>query len=204
MAWGVMHALGGLGLFLLGMTVMSEGLKSLAHDRLRALLSRFTRSPTTGAATGAITTAIIQSSSATTVAAVGFVGAGLLTFPQSLGIIFGANIGTTITGWLVAILGFKFKLGDAITPLILIGVFLRLFGSRRLSALGYALAGFGLIFVGIRMLQEGMQAFSGLVTPESFPDDTFTGRLLLVLIGVAITIVTQSSSAGVAAAMAAL
>jgi phosphate:Na+ symporter len=88
--------------------------------------------------------------------------------------------------------------------LILVGVLLRLFGGRRLSAAGYALAGFGLIFVGIRMLQEGMQAFSGFITPESFPDDTFGGRLMLVLIGVGITIVTQSSSAGVAAAMAAL
>ena len=145
----IVQVLGGLGLFLLGMIIMTEGLRELAGDMIRSALMRFTSSPVTGAATGAISTAILQSSSATTVAAVGFVGAGLMTFDSSLGIIFGANIGTTITGWLVALFGFKLKLGTIMLPLILAGAILRLFAAGRLSSTGYALAGFGLIFVGI-------------------------------------------------------
>ena len=198
------EVLGGLGVFLLGVAIMSDGLKGLAGDTLRGALARFTRSPTSGAVTGAISTAILQSSSATTVAAVGFVSAGLLSFSQSLGIIFGANIGTTITGWLVALLGFKFKPGVAVLPLILIGVLLHLFGRGRLSRGGLALAGFGLIFVGIATMQAGMGDLQGQVTPDSFPPDTWIGRLQLVFLGVIITLITQSSSAGVATAMTAL
>lgn len=103
----IFKASGGVGIFLLGMIVMTEGLRSLAGDTIRNALMRFTKSPYSGAATGAVSTALLQSSSATTVAAVGFVAAGLMTFPETLGIIFGANIGTTITGWMVALLGFK-------------------------------------------------------------------------------------------------
>ena len=201
---GLIDVAGGLGLFLLGMSIMTGGLKSLASDRLRHILASSTRSPGTGVITGALTTALIQSSSATTVAAVGFVDAGLLTFSEAIGIIFGANIGTTITGWLVALVGFKLKLGRAVLPVILIGVMVRLLGRRRWPAVGSALSGFGLIFVGIGLLQEGMSAFEGLVTPSVFPDNTFFGRLLLVVIGIAITVVMQSSSAGVATAMVAL
>ncbi len=116
MIGSVLLCLGGLGLFLLGMTVLTDGLRALAGRALRRLLSRFTRSPLSGAMTGAVTTAVVQSSSATTVAAVGFVGAGLLTFPQALGIVLGANVGTTMTGWLVALLGFKLELGTAAMP----------------------------------------------------------------------------------------
>lgn len=114
----LMQLLGGLGLFLLGMLVMTDGLRGLAGDYFNRVLARFTNSPLSGAATGAVSTAILQSSSATTVAAVGFVGAGLLTFPQALGVIFGANLGTTITGWMVALLGLKLKIGDLVLPLL--------------------------------------------------------------------------------------
>lgn len=201
---GILEAAGGLGLFLLGMSVMTEGLRAMADERLKAVLARTTKGPVSGVCTGAVTTALLQSSSATTVAAVGFVHAGLLTFSQALGIIFGANIGTTMTGWLVALLGLKLQLGKIVLPVILGGMLLRLIGHGRTRATGTALAGFGLIFVGIDVLQSGMAGFQGLVTPDSFPPDTLSGRLLLVLIGVAITIVTQSSSAGVAAALAAV
>lgn len=204
MLTGIVQALGGLGLFLLGMSVMTGGLRSMADDRLRSVLSRTTKGPVSGVCTGALTTAVLQSSSATTVAAVGFVHAGLLTFSQSLGIIFGANIGTTITGWLVALVGFKLQLGEVVLPVIFLGMLLRLAGRGRLEAIGMSLSGFGLIFVGIDILQAGMASFQGVVTPESFPPDTITGRFLSVLIGVAITIVTQSSSAGVATALAAV
>ncbi len=204
MLTGTLTALGGLGLFLLGMSIMTDGLKALAHDRLRMMLARGTRSPASGAVTGAITTAIVQSSSATTVAAVGFVGAGLMTFPQALGVVLGANIGTTITGWLVVLVGFKLKLGLIMLPLILLGVLLRMFGPSRWPAAGLAIAGFGLIFVGIDMLQEGMNVFSEVLTPDVFPPDTILGRLLMVGLGAAVTIVTQSSSAGVAMALTAV
>lgn len=197
-------AIGGIGLFLLGMLVLTEGLKDLAGNNLRRLLARFTTNPTTGAAAGAVTTAVIQSSSATTITAIGFVGAGLMTFPQALGIIFGANIGTTMTGWMVALIGFKLKLGVIVLPLVLIGVFLRMFTHGWLRSGGWALAGFSLLFIGLDTMQQGMSAFEGFVTPINFPSDTLLGRLQLVMIGVGITLVTQSSSAGVATAMVAL
>ncbi|MEM7223081.1 MAG: Na/Pi symporter [Pseudomonadota bacterium] len=195
---------GGLGLFLLGMVVLTEGLRQLAGNALRQLLARFTKTPIRGVAAGALSTAIVQSSSATTVTAVGFVGAGLLSFPQGLGIVFGANIGTTVTGWIVAVLGFKLHLGTVVLLLILIGVLLRLFARGRWRAVGWALTGFALLFVGIDLMQQGMAQFEGAVTPADFPEDTLLGRLQLLLIGVAITLVTQSSSAGVAAALVAL
>ena len=157
-----------------------------------------------GALTGAATTALIQSSSATTVATIGLVGAGLLTFPQALGVIFGANIGTTLTGWIVATLGFKVKLGLIAPVMTLAGVLLRLFARGALAEAGLGLAGFSLLFIGLDMMQAGLAALEGGVTPTVFPDDTVFGRFQLVLIGVAITLVTQSSSAGVATALVAL
>jgi len=200
----ILQALGGIGLFLLGMVILTDGLKSLAGDAMRSALIRFTRTPVSGALTGAATTALLQSSSATIVAAVGFVGAHLMTYPMALGIIFGANAGTTVTGWLVLLLGFKLKIGAIMPPLILFGVGLRLFGSGRVSRVGITIAGFALIFVGIDALQQGMAGLEKHFTPDYFPPDTWTGRMQLVLIGVGITLITQSSSAGVATAMAAL
>jgi phosphate:Na+ symporter len=200
----ILNAFGGLGLFLLGMIVMTEGLRSLAGDAIRSALMHFTKSPLSGAVTGAVTTAILQSSSATTVAAVGFVGAGLMAFPEALGIIFGANIGTTITGWMVVLLGFKFHLGTIVLPLIFLGVILKLFFHGKISAFGYALAGFGLIFVGITLLQESISGFGGIITPENLPSDSLMGRLKLVMLGIIATLITQSSSAGIAATLTAL
>jgi phosphate:Na+ symporter len=199
-----MQASGGLGLFLLGMIVMTDGLRALAGSAMRAVLIRFTRSPISGAMTGAASTAILQSSSATTVAAVGFVGAGLITFPESLGIIFGANIGTTLKGWIIALFGFKFPLGTMVLPVILLGAILRLFGRGKAANVGYALAGFGLIFVGITLMQQGMGGLADIITPETLPPDTLVGRLQLVAFGILITIITQYSSAGVAATLTAL
>ncbi|XHC11471.1 Na/Pi symporter [Labrenzia sp. ac12] len=199
-----MSALGGVGLFLIGMLLLTDGLKALAAQRMREVLSRFTSTPLSGAVTGALTTAVIQSSSATTVAAVGFVASGLLTFPQALGVIFGANVGTTLTGWLVAVLGFKLDLGQIALPFVFFGAIARLAFRGRIALAGQALAGFCLIFIGIEHMKDGLDAFSGVVTPTDFPPDTLFGRLQLVLIGMLITVVTQSSSAGVATALAAL
>lgn len=200
----IVQALGGLGLFLLGLIIMMEALRALAGDAVRTAIVRFTNSPLSGAITGAIATAILRSSSATTVAAVGFVGAGLIGFPESLGIIFGANVGTTLTGWIVVLLGFKLHLEGVMTLLLLLGALLRLLAKNKLATSGYALAGFSLIFVGIAMMQQGMSGFSDIITPEQLPADTFSGRLKLVAFGIFFTLITQSSSAGVAMALTAL
>ena len=200
----IIQALGGLGLFLLGMIIMTDSLRNLAGDAMRKLLLRFTHTPLSGAVTGTVTTAILQSSSATTVAAVGLVGAGLMGFAEALGIIFGANIGTTITGWFVVLLGFKLQIGSVFMPLILVGALLRLFTKDRWANIGMAIAGFGLIFVGINLMQQGMGDVQQLMSPENFPADTFIGRIQLLLMGVLFSAVTQSSSAGVAVTLTAL
>lgn len=197
----IFQAIGGIGLFLLGMTIMTEGLKQLAGNPIRSALMRFTHSPTSGAVTGAVSTMILQSSSATIVAAVGFVGVGMMQFSEALGIIFGANIGTTITGWLVALFGFKFKLAEIALPLIFAGMVLKLFSRGKIATIGYTLAGFSLIFVGISLMQEGMKGFEGVITPDILPDDSWMGRLKLVGLGLVATLITQSSSAGVAATL---
>jgi len=199
-----LQALGGLGLFLLAMLVMTEGLRGLAGETLHDWLNRATRSPVSGALSGMAVTALLQSSSATTVTTVGFVAAGLLTFTQALGVILGANVGTTATGWLVALLGFKLALGEAAYPLVLLGMLLRISSRGRWAEVGKAIAGFGLLFIGIGLMQSGMTGMETLMTPARFPDDTFPGRLLLVGLGIVLTLITQSSSAGVAVAMTAL
>ena len=199
-----LQALGGLGLFLVGMRMLTGALSDLAGGGLRAFLRRSTAGPARGVLAGAGATALLQSSSAVTVAAVGFVAAGLIGFRDSLGLILGANIGTTVTGWLVALIGFKLDLGAALTPAVLVGALASLFAPGRGKAGGWALAGFGVLFLGIDAMQDGMAALRGLLSPEDFPPDTILGRLQLVALGAVVTVVTQSSSAGVAAALAAL
>lgn len=196
--------LGGVGLFLLGMVLMTDGLKAVAGDALRRVLSRFVSGPVSALFSGITVTALLQSSSATTLTTIGFVSAGLLTFPQAVGVIFGANIGTTSTGWLVSLLGLKVNVSVVALPLVGVGALLRLLGRGRLTAVGLALAGFGLIFVGIDTLQVGMRDFSSRFEPSAFPADTLGGRLLLVGVGTAMTVVLQSSSAAVATTLAAL
>jgi len=200
----IFQVFGGLGMFLLGMVVMTSGLQELAGNVMRASLIRFTHNPLTGAMTGTVSTAILQSSSATTVAAVGFVGAGLIGFPEALGIIFGANIGTTITGWLVALLGFKLKLGVLVMPVIFIGMLLRLFAKAKYASIGFALAGFGVIFIGIALMQEGMGGLQNTFFFGAIPEGSLTGRLSLLAAGIAFAAITQSSSAGVATTLTAL
>jgi phosphate:Na+ symporter len=198
------EAIGGLGLFLLGILILTSALRDLAGDSVRLALMRFTHSPLSGAITGSLATAILQSSSATTVAAIGFVGAGLIGFSESLGIIFGANIGTTVTGWIVVFLGFKINMVNFMMLFLFLGAILRLFAKKRIATFGYALAGFSTIFIAISMMQQGMGAFSDVLTPELLPQDTFAGHLKLVAFGIFFTAITQSSSAGVAVALSAL
>lgn len=200
----VIYIAGGLSLFLLGMLIMTENLKKLASERIRTALFRFTKTPVTGAFTGAISTAVVQSSSATTVAAVGFVGAGLMTFSNALGIIFGANIGSTITGWMVVLLGFKLSIDMLAFPIILLGVLLRLFAKGKWAYTGLAIAGFGLVFVGIATMQDAMVGMRDMIDFSQLPANDLQGRLQLLLLGLVFTILTQSSGAGVALTLTAM
>lgn len=204
MTANILAALGGIGLFLLGMTLMKDALETLAQGAMRRSLARLTTTPLRGVVTGAVMTVLVRSSSATTVTAVGFVGAGLLTFPQALGILLGANIGTTFTGWIVAIIGFKLELGVLAQPLLMLGALLRLFGGPRWARGGMALAGFSLLFIGVDVLRASLGGLDDVITPDRFPGDSLGGRAQLVLIGIGLTLVTQSSSAGVAMALAAV
>ena len=142
--------LGGVGLFLLGMTVMTTGLKTLAGSALRTVLARAAATPLSGAFWGAVATLVVQSSSATTMTTIGLVSAGLLTFPQGLGLVFGANVGTTGTGWLVALIGVRVSLTSAALPMIFVGAMIKLVGRGRVSGAGAALAGFGLVLLDYR------------------------------------------------------
>ena len=200
----IFQVIGGVGLFLLGMVIMTDGLKFLAGNRMRTALMNFTKTPTSGALTGMLTTIMLQSSSATTVAAVGFVGVGLMQFKEAIGIILGANVGTTFTGWLVVLFGFKFNLAEMVLPLIFFGMILKFFFKNTIATVGYTIAGFGLIFLAITFMQAGMKGFEGIITPDYFPNDSIIGRLELVALGMLVTFITQASSAGVAATLSML
>ncbi len=191
---GVGGLLGGIGLFLLGMGLMTDGLKLAAGSALERILASSTKTRLRGLASGALVTALVQSSSAVTVAAIGFVNAGLLTLGQSLWVLFGSNIGTTMTGWLVALVGLKFKVDALALPLIGIGMALRLSGgTTRRGSLGLALAGFGVLFLGIDLLRV---SFSGFTTDFSLNEiHGALGILVMVLTGIMMTVLMQSSSA---------
>ncbi|MGE3260095.1 MAG: Na/Pi symporter, partial [Geobacter sp.] len=139
------NAIGGLALFLLAMLMMTEGLKLFAGEGLKQLLGRFTSTPLKGVLAGVLVTGLVQSSTAVTVAVIGFVNVGLMGLRQGLGVVFGTNVGTTVTGWLVSLVGFGFKIESFALPILALGVALRLgASSRRNQGLGEALAGFGL------------------------------------------------------------
>jgi phosphate:Na+ symporter len=195
---------GGIGLFLLGMVLLTDGLKAAAGNALRGVLARFTGGTTRAVLSGAGLTALVQSSSATVLTTIGFVSAGLLTLRQAIGVIFGANVGTTSTGWLVSLLGFKVSIAAVALPLVAIGALVRLLTRDRTAAAGLAIAGFGLIFVGIDVLQAGMATLSERIDPTSLPSASLGGRLLLVAVGAIMTVVMQSSSAAVATTLTAL
>ena len=188
-----MALLGGLALFLYGMKLMGEGLEKAAGDRLKRLLEALTRNPLMGLLVGVVFTIIIQSSSATTVMVVGFVNAGLLDLMQATGVILGANIGTTVTAWIVA--GFQ---ATAFMPLILlIGVAMMMFLKKlKLQRIGQVVAGFGMLFVGMGMMSDAMKPlaesaeFARLMT-------AFSNPIMALLVGVAVTAIIQSSSASV-------
>lgn len=196
--------LGGSGLFLLGMLLLTDGVKSFAGSSLGRALLRFTGTPAKACFSGMLATLLVQSSSATTVTVIGFVSAGLLTFPQALGVVFGASLGTTGTGWLVAFLGLKINLGAHALLMVFAGAGMRLFGRGRWRPAGMALAGFGLIFTGVDALQHGMAGLAEDVSLAALPPGGIGGHAAAVAVGLVLTLVMQSSSAAVAATMAAL
>ncbi len=205
--------LGGVGLFLLGMTVMTEGLKALAGSSLRTVMSKAAATPLSGAFWGAVVTLIVQSSSATTMTTIGLVSAGLLTFPQGLGLVFGANIGTTGTAWLVALIGLRVSLSSYALPMIFVGALTKLLGRGRISAAGAALAGFALVLFGLTTLQQGMGGLAERLHPSDLPAvlgapgvgwiSGSLGLLALVLVGLVMTTVMQSSTASIAVTLSA-
>lgn len=197
----VFYLLGGIGMFLLGMDVMTTALKEAAGSNLRDLLSRFTTTPLRGVMTGATTTAIIQSSSATTVMTVGFVGAGLMTLQQATGIIYGANIGTTVTGWLVSILGFKLKLETVAMVALLPASLANLLGQGKVARFGRMAAGLCLLLIGLDMMQGAVAGATDMLTPDMLPGGGVLGVLGLAAIGMIITVIIQSSSATMALAL---
>jgi len=194
---------GGIGLFLLGMTMMTDGLKVAAGPALERILARATRTRWQALSSGILVTALVQSSTAVTVASIGFVNAGLMGLGGALWVLFGANVGTTMTGWIVALVGMKFKVEALALPLIGVGVVLKLVGGRqpRRGGLGEALAGFGLLFLGIALLQ---QAFTGLAAQVQLPQGTGPLAVLAQLgAGLLLTVLMQSSSASLTVALAA-
>ena len=193
--------IGGVGMFLMGMEAMTRALKDIAGSNLRGLLARFTTTPLRGVLTGATATALIQSSSATTVMTVGFVGAGLMSLPEALGIIYGANIGTTVTGWLVSLLGFKLQLDTVAMIALLPASLANLLGRGAPARAGQAVAGLCLLLIGLELMQTAMADATGLLTPARLPQGGVWGMLFLALAGLALTVAIQSSSATVALAL---
>ena len=198
MSEGLLAVLGGIGLFLFGMKILTESLRDAAGPRLRHVLTRFTGTPLRGALTGAAATAVIQSSSATTVMTVGFVGAGLIGFPQSLGVLYGANVGTTVTGWIVTFLGLKLKIGIIAQPVLFVAALALVLGQGRVVRIARGVAGLCLLFIGLDLMQGVAALTQGWFGPETLPGDTVPGRLALIAVGFALVAVVQSSSAGMA------
>ena len=197
--------IGGLGLFLLGMSLMTEGLKLAGGKTLNFVLQSWISSRPRAFFTGFFATALVQSSSAVTVSVIGFVNAGLLNLAQSMWVVFGSNVGTTMTAWIVALIGLKVKVDIVALPAIGLGTLAHLFaGSIRWRAMGGAFAGLGLIFFGLSLMQ---QAFSGVADQLDLAwlnQGGIFGLVGLILIGAVLTALMQSSSASLAVVLTAV
>ena len=194
--------IGSLGVFLFGMKLMSEALQKVAGNKMRQILSAMTSNRVKGVITGILITAIIQSSSATTVMVVSFVNAGLLSLIESIGVIMGANVGTTVTAWLISILGFKISMSEISLPLIGLCLPLLFSGKRSRKSWGELIIGFGLLFIGLEFLKNAMpdlhknpEIFTFL---KEYTDMGYASYILFMLIGTVLTILIQSSSATMA------
>ena len=198
----ILSLVGSLALFLFGMKTMSEGLEKFAGDRLRSILAAMTRNRVTGVLTGILITALIQSSSATTVMVVSFVNAGLMTLAQSIGVIMGANIGTTVTAWIISAVGFKVNIAAFAIPMLAIGMPLIFSGKGNRKSIGEFIFGFSFLFMGLSFLQEAATAMNigdmvaGMLA--HVPQDSFFTILLFVIVGALVTMIVQASAATMA------
>lgn len=198
-----LELVGSLGLFLYGMKIMSEGLQKIAGEQLRSILAAMTRNRVMGVFTGILITALIQSSSAASVMVVSFVNAGLLTLAQSIGVIMGANVGTTVTAWMISLFGFgKFSISMLSVPLLGIGLPLIFSAKSKRKSLGEFIFGFAFLFLGLDWLKDSMPDLQNnpevLAFVSGFADLGFLSILIFLLIGTVLTVIVQSSSATVA------
>ncbi|WP_051523237.1 Na/Pi cotransporter family protein [Prevotella sp. MA2016] len=198
----IFSLVGSLALFLFGMKTMSEGLEKFAGDRLRSILAAMTKNRVMGVLTGILITALIQSSSATTVMVVSFVNAGLMTLVQSIGVIMGANIGTTVTAWIISAVGFKVNIAAFAIPLLAIGMPLIFSGKGNRKSIGEFIFGFSFLFMGLSFLQEAATAMNigdmvaGMLA--HVPQDSFFTIILFVIVGALVTMIVQASAATMA------
>lgn len=198
----IFSLVGSLALFLFGMKTMSEGLEKFAGDRLRSILAAMTKNRVMGVLTGILITALIQSSSATTVMVVSFVNAGLMTLAQSIGVIMGANIGTTVTAWIISAVGFKVNIAAFAIPLLAIGMPLIFSGRGNRKSIGEFIFGFSFLFMGLSFLQEAATAMNigdmvaGMLA--HVPQDSFFTIILFVIVGALVTMIVQASAATMA------
>ena len=194
--------IGPLGLFLYGMKIMSEGLQKVAGDRLRSILTAMTTNRVTGVLTGVLITALIQSSSATTVMVVSFVNAGLLTLAESISVIMGANIGTTVTAWIISIFGFKVDMAAFALPLLAIALPLIFSGKSNRKSVGEFIFGFSFLFMGLSYLKANAPDLNAnpemLAFVQNYTDMGFFSILLFLFIGTILTMIVQASAATMA------
>ena len=194
--------IGSLGLFLYGMKIMSEGLQKVAGDRLRSILTAMTTNRVTGVLTGVLITALIQSSSATTVMVVSFVNAGLLTLAESISVIMGANIGTTVTAWIISIFGFKADMAAFALPLLAIALPLIFSGKSNRKSIGEFIFGFSFLFMGLSYLKANAPDLNAnpemLAFVQNYTDMGFFSILLFLFIGTILTMIVQASAATMA------
>ena len=194
--------IGSLGLFLYGMKIMSEGLQKVAGDRLRSILTAMTTNRVTGVLTGVLITALIQSSSATTVMVVSFVNAGLLTLAESISVIMGANIGTTVTAWIISIFGFKVDMAAFALPLLAIALPLIFSGKSNRKSVGEFIFGFSFLFMGLSYLKANATDLNAnpemLAFVQNYTDMGFFSILLFLFIGTILTMIVQASAATMA------
>ena len=197
-----LRLIGSLGLFLYGMKIMSEGLQKFAGDSLRRILTAMTTNRVTGVLTGVLITALIQSSSATTVMLVSFVNAGLLTLTQSIGVIMGANIGTTVTAWLISALGFKVDIAAFSLPLLAFGIPLLFSGKSSRKSVGEFIFGFSFLFMGLQALKANAPDLGAnpemLAFVQNYADMGFFSIILFLFIGAILTMIVQASAATMA------
>lgn len=198
----IFSLLGSLGLFLYGMKIMSEGLEKFAGDRLRNILAAMTKNRVMGLLTGISVTALIQSSSATTVMVISFVNAGLMTLTQAIGVIMGANVGTTVTAWIISAIGFKVNIAAFALPLLAIGIPLVFSGNSQRKSIGEFVFGFSFLFMGLSFLQESAENLqvgnAVALMLAKVADGGFFTIILFVIVGALVTMLVQASAATMA------